>query len=86
MTLSELVSELETVTNWFVLGLHLGVPVDELRRINEEHFNTEYSRIMVLEAFMENAASEQNVWSEIVTALATMGEVQLAKTIAIKNS
>ena len=86
MTLSELVTELETVTNWFVLGLHLGVPVDKLRRINGEHLNTEYSRIMMLEAFMENATSEQNIWCEIATALTTMGEVQVAKTIAIKNS
>lgn len=84
MALEELASELESVTNWFVLGLHLGVPVEVLRRINGEHLSVEYSRIQMLATLMENHDT-QLTWSEIVGALTTMGELQLAKSIASKN-
>ena len=83
MTLEELVVELEPVTKWFVLGLHLGVPVDELRSIQCEHMTTEYSRIKMLAVFLESATTKPT-WMEVVDALNTMGELQLASTIATK--
>ena len=83
MTLEELVVELEPVTNWFVLGLHLGVPVDELRSIQSEHMSTEYSRIKMLAIFLESAATKAT-WLEIVIGLTTIGELQLARAIASK--
>lgn len=83
VTLEELVVELEPVTNWFVLGLHLGVAVDELRNIQCEHMSTEYSRIKMLAVFLESASTKPT-WLEIVIALTTMGELQLATTITSK--
>lgn len=80
-----LVSELEPVTNWFVLGLHLGVAVDELHAINGEHLNIEYSRIKMLDAFTRNAATDKS-WSEVVHALIAMGEIQVAKSVSTINS
>lgn len=83
VALDELVSELEPVINWFVLGLHLGVPLDILRQINGEHFGVEYSRIMMLSALIENCTTELT-WSRIISALTTMGELRLAKSITSK--
>ena len=85
VTLEELVSELEPVTNWLVLGLHLGVPLEELRHIKEEHIDSEYNRIMMLGVFMERCDSAKQNWSTVVGALTAMGELQLAKTIAAKK-
>ena len=73
------------MTNWLVLGLHLGVPLEELRRIKGEHVDSEYSRIMMLVVFMERCDSAKQNWSTIVSALSAMGELQLAKTIATKK-
>ena len=85
VTLEELVSELEPVTNWLVLGLHLGVPPEELRRIKGEHVDSEYSRIKVLGVFLEGCEGDKQNWSTVVGALTTMGELQMAKTIATKR-
>ena len=85
VTLEELVSELELVTNWLVLGLHLGVPPEELRCIKGEHVDSEYSRIKVLGVFLERCEGDKQNWSTVVGALTTMGELQLAKTIATKR-
>jgi hypothetical protein len=85
VTLEELVSELEPVTNWLALGLHLGVPPEELRCIKVEHVDSEYSRIKLLGVFLERCDGVKQNWSTIVGALTTMGELQLAKTIATKR-
>ena len=85
MTLEELVRELEPVTNWMVLGLHLGVPPEELRCIKGEHINVEYSRVMMLAVFMESCDSIKHNWPAVVGALTAMGELQLAKSVATKN-
>ena len=85
VTLGELVGELEPVTNWLILGLHLGVPPEDLRCIKEEHVDSELSRIKMLEMFMERCDSAKQNWSTVVGALTAMGELQLAKTIATKR-
>ena len=79
VTLGELVGELEPVTNWLVLGLHLGVPSGDLRCIKEEHLDCEYSRIKMLGVFMERCDSAKQNWSTVIGALTDMGELQLAK-------
>ena len=85
MTLEELVIELEPVTNWLVLGLHLGVAPEELRRIKRERINVEYSRVMMLAVFMDSSDSTKHNWPNVIGALTDMGEMQLAKSIAAKN-
>ena len=85
MTLEELVSELESVTNWIVLGLHLGVPLEELLCIKGENIDSEYSRVMMLGVFMERCDSDRQNWPTVVGALTAMGELQLAKSIATKK-
>ena len=85
VTLGELVGELEPVTNWLVLGLHLGVPLEELCRIEGEHIDSECSRVMMLGVFMERCDVDKQNWSTIVSALTEMGELQLAKSIATKK-
>ena len=85
VTLEELVSELEPVTNWLVLGLHLGVPPEELRRIKGEHIDSEYSRVMMLGVFMDRCDIAKQNWPTVVGALTAMGELQLAKSVATKK-
>jgi hypothetical protein len=85
VTLEELICELEPVTNWLVLGLHLGVPPEELRCIKAEHVDSEYSRFKMLGVFLERYDGVKQNWSTVVGALIAMGELQLAKTIATKR-
>lgn len=79
--LSDLVNELQEVTDWFYLGMCLRVPLATLMNIRESHGNVEAYRREMLDAWMKE---ENPTWSKVVTALKEMKLTALAKRLASK--
>ena len=82
MTLQNLTSDLWSVVNWHSLGLLLGVPPSELRRIELDFIsNSERKKSEMLYWWLRN---KQASWHDIVKALHESGEHRLADTIREK--
>jgi len=79
--LSDLVNELQEVTDWFYLGMCLRVPLATLMNIRESQGNVEAYRREMLDAWMKE---ENPTWSKVVTALKEMKLTALAKRLASK--
>ena len=83
VTLAQLASELQSVTNWFSLGLHFGLPPQKLHKLASEQLSVQSTRIQMLDEWMK--CDPQPTWSTVVSALTLTGELQLAKKIASKH-
>ena len=80
--MDNLIIELETVTNWFVLGLHLGVTPSKLKLLKNKKMSVEYKRTQMLVEWINN--HYKPTWSTVVRALEGINELQLAGHIAVK--
>ena len=78
----EIVDELQPVTRWFDLGLHLGVPAHKLHQLKSERVCVELKRIKVLKEWTNICHCPS--WSRVVTTLVQINETQLANHIALK--
>ena len=84
MTLATLCLELQDVSNWYELGLHLDIPQAELDNIkynNTLHAPLEFRREM-LTVWMKKLPEPS--WSRVVKALMKIKEDRLAHNIARK--
>ena len=79
--LKDLVSELHEVTDWFHLGICLGILLAMLQSIKRDYRHIDEHRREVLLAWMNN---EKPTWSKLVDALVDMRNMSLAYQIAGK--
>ena len=79
--LKDLVSELQDVTDWYCLGLCLGIPLEKLQSIKQEYRHREDRKREVLLAWSDK---EKPTWVKVVNALMDMRKMSLAQQIAQK--
>ena len=84
--LPEMMSQLEEVADWYLLGLFLKVPPHRLREIEQDVppriGSTERRLAEVLLVWMDMINPEEVTWSTLVAALANMGMKGCARRIA----
>ena len=75
--------ELHEVSDWFSLGLHLGVPPAKLYDIKHDLTlrSTQEFRTEMLSVWMRKSGAS---WPHVVTALMVIGRETLAHKIALK--
>ena len=85
VTLKDLVTELDDVTDWFHLGIHLEVSSATLRNIRNRHQRTGDIKDMktdMLMGWMDNEVHP--TWSPIVRALVGIKMAPLARKLGMK--
>ena len=80
-SLKDLVSELQEVTDWYYLGLCLGVPFTMLQSIKQDYRHIEERKREVLLAWSDK---ETPTWVKVVNVLVEMRKMSLANHIAQK--
>ena len=81
--LKDLINELQGVTDWFLLGLCLGVPESKLEEIKQDHRLNNDRRKAVLTTWKH--AEIETTWVKLVNALLEMGAHVHALYIAAKH-
>ena len=79
--LKDLVSELQDVTDWYYLGLCLGISLLKLQSIKQDYRHIEERKREVLLAWSDK---EKPTWVKVVNALMDMRKMSLAQQIAQK--
>lgn len=85
LTLLELCMELQDISDWYGLGLHLGIQQRDLENIQHNdklHSPLEFRREM-LSVWMKKLPEPS--WSRVVKALVEMGMERVASNIARKH-
>lgn len=82
VSLKLLLKDLEYVWRWYPLGIQLGVPDADLRKIECDFQCTEDRLIRMLSKWMR--IDEQPSWSKVVRALVAINERHVARDIAEK--
>ena len=80
--MKQLEKELCEVSDWFRLGIQLGVEHHVLQHIEEGKKGIARCRI---DMFSEWLKLDNNEWSDIVKALKSVGEPKLAEKVAKKH-
>ena len=81
VTLSELLSELKEVEDWFELGVYLNVPDHKLREIGKDYSDVEECKIEMILLWRQLCSP---TWTAITNALSDIGMHKLAVEIAHK--
>ena len=82
-TLKELSNALDSVVNWYSLGVKLGVEDRELRTIEQNHRgDNERSKLEMLSRWLSHA--KLSTWKTVADALYQMGEYTIALKIQTK--
>ena len=79
--LKDLVGELQDVTDWYYLGLCLGIPLAKLQSIKQDYRHIEERKREVLLAWSDK---EKPTWVKVVNVLMDMRKMSLAQQIAQK--
>ena len=79
--LKDLVNELQSVTEWFRLGMNLDIPHVKLMQL---HHDYKHIAECLLHMLMEWGKRERRTWSKVVRALAAIGRTLLAQELARK--
>jgi len=80
MNVQKLSNELRSVSNWYQLGIKLGLQPCQLRQIEKEHLaEIERCKVEMLDLWQRNNPAA--TWRHIVTALKEMGELTTAERI-----
>ena len=82
LNFKSLCGELKTVTDWHQLGINLGVPADELRRIERDYQGNDRRRAEMLDLWLQRTPNA--TWEDVVRALQQMGENAVAEEIREK--
>lgn len=82
LNFQNLCAELKTVTDWHQLGINLGVPADELRRIERDYQGNDRRRVEMLDLWLR--CTPNATWEDVVRALQQMGENTVAENIREK--
>ena len=79
-TLVQLLEELKMVDNWFLFGVYLGVPVDQLRKIkSSQQGEIELCKVDMLQYWLDNSVNTS--WKEVARALEQMKQLVLAASV-----
>ena len=79
--LKDLVGELQDVTDWYYLGLCLGIPLAKLQSIKQDYRHIEERKREVLLAWSDK---EKPTWVKVVNVLMDMRKMSLAQQLAQK--
>ena len=82
VSLKLLQNDLVYVWRWYPLGIQLGVPDPDLRKIECDYQRTEDRMLHSLSKWMD--IDEHPSWSKVVRALVAINERSVARTIAEK--
>lgn len=74
--------ELQSVSNWYVLGIRLGLEPYQLNQIEEKTTDIERRKIEMYDLWLRTTPGAS--WSHIVTALREMEEITTAERIQQK--
>ena len=77
-----LFSELEPVTEWFQLGIKLGLQVHKLNKIRQDYHGTDQQMLQMLDLWLRRTPSAS--WLDVVNALEEMEENTVARNIRQK--
>ena len=80
--LKDLVTELRKVTNWFLMGVYMGVPDWELMAIRSDYQDTDDRKTHMLMKWMK--LTSDLTWSAVVRALVGIKMRSLAEKVALK--
>ena len=73
--------ELQEVTQWFEVGLHLDIPEAELMHIDHSHrLSKECLKYMLIEW----GKRENRTWSKVIRALNAIGMELIAQKLSVK--
>ena len=75
----KLSSELKTVTNWYQLGINLGLQVYELKQIERDFQGNERRKQEMLDLWLRR--NRDAGWRDVVSALRQMGENRVAESM-----
>ena len=75
LTVSLLLEELKEVTDWYILGAYLNVPVHELKKINPQD-GVERCKLEVLQFWLNTTITAS--WKDIARALEQLNMLKLA--------
>ena len=73
---------LKEVCNWYQLGIQLGVPTSELRKVEDEYQRSDRRKSETLDTWLQQTPSAS--WSDVVSALQQMGENTVAESVRQK--
>jgi len=79
--MTDLLTELQKVTDWFTLGVFLEVPTPVLKAIMKDWSDTDQCKLEMLIAWSNQ---ETPTWPRVISALGEMGMTELALEIAHK--
>ena len=82
LSINLLVEELSGVTEWYTLGVFLGLTENEIREIEQDHEGTARRRMAVLNKWLKKEADPS--WLIIISALEKMSETSLANQLRKK--
>lgn len=78
--LSDMLASLHPVVGWFLLGIHLGVPLSDLQKIRQQYSeNVDQCKTEMLITYSKRSEPS---WADIVEALRKCGERALAARLA----
>jgi len=80
--MQSLSNALKDVSNWHQLGIQLGIPTSELRKIEEEYQRADRRKTEALDTWLHQTPSAS--WSDVVSALQQMGENTVAESVCQK--
>ena len=79
LNVQNLSTELETVSNWYILGFKLGLPKHDLDMIECDHQRNDRRRVEMLDLWLQHTPNA--TWNDVIRALEQMGENRVAKNI-----
>ena len=82
VSINLLVEELSGVTEWYTIGLFLGLTENEIKAIEQDHDGTARRRMAVLNKWLKKEADPS--WLIIISALEKMSETSLANQLRKK--
>ena len=80
--IKDLSSELHSVSNWYQLGIKLGLQPYQLRQIEEETKDVERRKVEMLDLWLQSTLEAS--WKVLATALREIGEKRTAIRIEEK--
>ena len=71
------------VTEWYQMGLELGVPLTKLKEIKNDYPQNQHRKVEVLEWWCRNTAEVS--WIKVAKAVEEMGYIVLAERLRRKT-
>ena len=81
MSYQDVLSELDGMVDWFILGVYLGVPVGKLKDVEESYRMPSRRRA---EMVLLWSKEEEPTWQRLVNSLVGAGERERARNLASK--